>query len=305
MSRRNSHHLFLTIVLVAFLPLLVLAQSAITASDSLMRQDSAAHSTAKAIPDSLPPLVNPTAASPVDLRSNMVWVEGRAVSWTLPDAAGRPGKKSDIERQSPGFYMDRTEVTNRQFAQFLSAADSHAVFYDPRMDIVQTERRRFLPRAGMEDYPVAWVDWMAAYAFAAWAGKSLPTEDEWIIAALAGRDLKGNGALLSFDEMLNAETTAKSSPSKPFPGCLAVGSLPQRQTSAGICDLAGNLAEWTSTEVTSPLASGGKTSWLAVKGGSFLDAPGSMSALGRTLHLRSERLSSLGFRCILRAPHTP
>jgi formylglycine-generating enzyme required for sulfatase activity len=248
------------------------------------------------------PLVSDAPDVPLDRRADMVWVEGREVSWNLPDALGRQTKTANAKLLSPGFYMDRSEVTNRQFALFLSEADSHEVYYDPRMDIIKTARNRFSPRTKRDDFPVAWVDWRGAFAFAKWAGKSLPTEDEWIIAALSGRNVDKNGSLLPGVDTTFRTATWLNSISQRSPGPAIAGSFPQTTTSTGISDLAGNVAEWTLTEVAAPIPGGGSTTWLVIKGGSYLDPPENLSLFSRTYRLPSERLSSVGFRCVLRVP---
>lgn len=76
------------------------------------------------------------------------------------------------------FAIDRTEVSNRQFLAFLQATG-----YAPR------QRDNFLkrwgngsPRPDEEDWPVVYVDLDDARAYCAWAGKRLPTEEEWQFA---------------------------------------------------------------------------------------------------------------------------
>jgi formylglycine-generating enzyme required for sulfatase activity len=235
--------------------------------------------------------------------ANMVWVEGREITWNLPDIAGRKQKPDGTKRLCDGFFMDRTEVTNGQFAKFLSASDSNAEFYDSHMDIVQTQPHKFLPRLGREEFPVAWVDWTAAFAFALWAGKSLPTEEEWIIAALSGRAVHAGDTLYPWGSSADS-SRCNGLRITGFPASMPVAAYPQGPTTSGIADLAGNVAEWTLTEERTIEPNGGTHSWMVVKGGSFLDPLSNLTVLNRRLQNRNEHLSSTGFRCILRERKT-
>ncbi len=235
--------------------------------------------------------------TPVDQsnpRANMVHVDGRELNWRL----GKRGEKS-APRTCGSFSIDRTEVTNRDFAQFLSAADSNARFYDPRMDIIAGPHQ-FVAGSNRENYPVAYVDWMGAFAFAGWAGKSLPTEEEWIVAALDARMASEQDTLYPWGNLPLDSTRGNFLIANGFPGRTAVGTFPAGATPSNVMDLAGNVAEWTVTENTTNLPAGGTHSWMVVKGGSFLDTAPNVTVSSRALRDRSERLGSLGFRCIIR-----
>jgi len=71
-----------------------------------------------------------------------------------------------------GFYIDKYEVSNRQFRKFLRATG-----YRMQGD------SNWILRPGKEDHPAAAVTWTDAAAYARWAGKRLPTEMEWEKAA--------------------------------------------------------------------------------------------------------------------------
>ena len=248
--------------------------------------------------EGMPPLVSASAAA-FDSRASMVHIEGRELDWL--QTARRPRKSSDApELRCGDFSIDRTEVTNRDFALFLSTSNSQAMFYDPRMDIVKTNQSQYLPKHGRENFPVAYVDWMGAYAFAEWAGKSLPTEAEWIVAALDGRMIAGADSTHPWGDESPDSTRGNFLAFSGFPGKMPVASFPSGATPNNISDLAGNVAEWTLTEVTSKVPSGDSHSWMVVKGGSFLDPYENVSITDRVLRDRSERLGSLGFRCIVR-----
>lgn len=102
--------------------------------------------------------------------ASLVLIEGG--DFEMGDAAGRYDEKPAFLARIKPFLMDRCEVSNRQFELFVEDSG-----YAP-----QGDWRRGCPEDG-GDLPVRFVSWNDAAAYAAWAGRRLPTEAEWEAAA--------------------------------------------------------------------------------------------------------------------------
>jgi len=126
----------------------------------------------------------------------------------------------------PGFYLDRTEVTNQDFAAFVRAR---------RAQVPGSWKAEGYP-SGEDRYPVTDVTWYQASAYCLWAGKRLPTEAEWEKAARGPKGLRypwGN----EFD---SRKANLLSDGPRP------VGSYIQGESPYHVQDLVGNVWEWTS-----------------------------------------------------------
>jgi formylglycine-generating enzyme required for sulfatase activity len=132
----------------------------------------------------------------------------------------------------PEFWIDKTPVTNAEYARFVADTGHEP----PRHWKGKT------PPQKIADHPVTYVSWHDAVAYAEWAGKRLPTEEEWEKAA-RGSDGRvypwGDG----FDK--NRCNTKESGIGKTTP----VGQYsPQGDSPYGCVDMAGNVWEWTASD---------------------------------------------------------
>ena len=191
--------------------------------------------------------------------------------------------------QVPAFWMDRDEVTNARFAAFIAATGyvtvaerspdaknlpgvpanllvAGALVFTPTVSAVPLDQWsqwwRYQPGAdwrhptgpgsnlvGREAYPVVQVAYPDAAAYAAWAGKRLPTEAEWEFAARGGLPGKryawGDELCPAGKWMANiyqGRFPTKDTGADGFAGLAPVGQFPPN--GYGLRDMAGNVWEW-------------------------------------------------------------
>lgn len=167
------------------------------------------------------------------------------------------------------FMIDAREVTNDQFAAFLNTLriwptrdiaagelrardvagpDSGRVYGSASayIEMDDSDARigvfgaRFIAEAGYAHHPVSETTWLGAATYCTWRGARLPTEAEWEAAARgpAGRTYPWGEAPPSPNRAVYARGRGETDP---------VGSHRAGATPRGVFDLAGNVAEWTSS----------------------------------------------------------
>jgi formylglycine-generating enzyme required for sulfatase activity len=189
-----------------------------------------------------------------------------------------------------GFHMDRYEVTNADFQQFIQATgyapdDPHNFLRHWEAGFPDT----------LADHPVTWVSLEDARAFARWDGKRLPTDIEWQWAAQGAdeRDYPWGDTFQA--DYCNSDTS----------GTTSVTAFASNVSPFGVCDLVGNVWEWIDV-----ICSDGWHEWCFLRGGSYYKATGSgwyseggaqkVSHHHKFLLLAPslDRCGTVGFRCV-------
>src|SRR4051812_47526670 len=230
----------------------------------------------------------------------MVWIPGGA--FTMGSDEFYPEEAPSRRAEVGGFWIDAHSVTVAEFARFVEAtgyetvaertpaADDYPgadprllvpgslVFQRPRGPVEPPDQRAWWayvagaqwrrPEGPGSDvdarasHPVTHVAYADAEAYAAWAGRSLPTEAEWEYAARGGLD----GARFAWgDEMFPDGRAMANTWQGEFPwqnlmidgyeGTSPVGAFPAN--GYGLHDMIGNVWEWTSdpfSELVAPPA---------------------------------------------------
>ncbi len=239
-------------------------------------------------------------------------VPGEALPWRFRGGNGMDPTAVWLE----AFWIDRTEVTRADYARFLTATGYRPPHVDEAWarDGWNWDGARYPDGTG--DHPVVLASWYDAQEYCAWAGKRLPTEAEWQLAALGptGQDRhypwgdqydesKLNHGMIEAPNFDASDGYRTTSP---------VGSFPAGASPFGALDMFGNAWEFTADHRVDTWAlmesrphpggladarAPGPGLYVAVRGGSYFFDLAPNPAGERHHFLPEIRRKTSGFRC--------
>jgi formylglycine-generating enzyme required for sulfatase activity/pimeloyl-ACP methyl ester carboxylesterase len=192
-----------------------------------------------------------------------------------------------------GFWLDRTEVTNAQYALCVEAG------------ACRQSRLASNPAYNGDDYPVAGVPWQNAVDYCSWVGGQLPTEAQWEFAARGSADLLfpwGDEFDCAGGNFGDDATGCDDGYREPSPA----GSFPTGISWCGALDMAGNAWEWVADlyaeypaedqrDPTGPESGSERI----LRGGSWAYLPAMVRAAYRYPVPPTANYLAVGFRCAL------
>jgi formylglycine-generating enzyme required for sulfatase activity/serine/threonine protein kinase len=226
-----------------------------------------------------------------EIKTDMVEIPGGTFLMGRND--GPPQERPQHSVTVSKFDIDRTEVTNAEYAEFVRDMN-----YESPSHWVGGK-----PLTGQERWPVVNVSPRDAEAFAAWRSKRdgvtyrLPTEEEWEFAARSGGQYKSYpwGDTWQEKRAVVKEAAPRS-----------VGTYPEGKNRWGVVDLIGNVWEWTSSKAslytgTEAIPAATKD-WVVARGGSYASDPANLqipiSATYRDWFEPTLRHPNFGFRLV-------
>jgi formylglycine-generating enzyme required for sulfatase activity len=226
----------------------------------------------------------------------MVWVPATSfmMGRSRGDEVDVPAEQPPHAVHVPGFWLDRTEVTNHAYRQCVEAQACRP-----------PQRTEAFDDPELADHPVIWIDWFQARGYCRWADKRLPSEAEWELAARSGtvsrfpwgevwHESRGNGHGSTAPDL--------------WPETAPVGSFPAN--ALGLVDMLGNAWEWvadayhpdyggapTDGRPWTQLSGGGDLPGRVLRGGSFASFMAKLRVSHRERRPESEPSRATGFRC--------
>jgi gamma-glutamyl hercynylcysteine S-oxide synthase len=226
--------------------------------------------------------------------SDMVLIPKASITYNLTtreDFIVYPGVNTNITSEVDSFLIDKYPVTNLQFHDFILKSGYHPA--DTTNYLKHWVSGTF--KQGQDNYPVVYVSYEDIVSYAKWAGKRLPTQAEWQLAAQGtdkrkwpwGNEFHATQCNNGFDRLTPVDAFSKGQ--SPF----------------GVKDLVGNV--W---QMTSDIYFNGANTFIIIRGGSYYlpDSSwwyieGGPQSLDKTQIMLMvspgfDRCATVGFRCV-------
>lgn len=247
----------------------------------------------------------------------LVWKQDLSIMTQIPAGTFRMGDRwhDNTIAETGDFYIDKYQVTNARFAQYLNSAgasgkgaESYSGPLEPAFSSHTVKGKIvFEVVRGFEDYPVLGASWNDADAYCRWAGKRLPSEAEWEKACLGGTEnpvtFGSPSSAMDISWGYPAGTGGTCGPDVFCDRARPAGSRPPNRT--GIYDMTSGALEWTADGYRIRVAkfppvpdSADKT----IKGGSFLTEARTRRCSTRFPVAQTSTAQDQGFRCVADRP---
>ena len=208
---------------------LVFIRQSVNAASSSSAASVQSESAAMPAPLTAAPPAEPAINLPNKIEDHGAMVLIAAGAFTMGSNRDADDAKPAHEVVLPAYYIDRTEVTNAEYKKFCDATGKPYPV-DPHI-----EKNYFAARPNA---PVVGVSFADAQAYADWAGKRLPTEEEWEKAA------SWDAATGTKHEFPWGDDFRKSNAAFETKKIADVGQFSGGASPSGALDMAGNVLEW-------------------------------------------------------------
>ena len=234
----------------------------------------------------------------------------------IPQLSSKPSQPVTIPRESPGLLPTLLNLRDRSPMVLITSADhAHSKapmppFYIDRNEITVKQFKRFDPKYDEKPFtanqpcpncPAMAIDWESADRYCKWARKRLPTLRQWETAARGN----SNQAFPWGKKFLPGYANLGEEEDEYFQAA-PTGSFPKGASPFGVMDMTGNVWEWVAE--SRPIANNENRSgkkFRITKGGGWTTSPETANLSNNHQVPAEAKIPTIGFRCVKPAHSTP